>query len=104
MTYARYKFQKAISELSRDGTLRERLINAFLVNLIHIDQADLPETVRNDFLNFKYRIIQNHPETAYQTVESMVIKMDDPEVQKLIDTLFSMYEVISKQEYLDQVA
>lgn len=98
MTYARYKFQKAINELSRDGSLRERLLDAYLVNLMHIDLTDLPETVRNDFLKFKYQLIQNRQDENYRMVESTLKRMDESDVKRLINALFTMYEVIAKQD------
>lgn len=105
MTYVRYKFQKAINELSRDGSLGQRLINAYLVNLMHIDLNELPDEVRNDFAKFKNRIIHNRQGESYLTVESIIKHMDEADIQRLVDELYKMYAMISKQDKsLDHVA
>lgn len=105
MTYARYKFQKAISELSRNGSLRERLIDAYLINLMHIDLTDLPESVRNDFFKFKYRIVQNRQNDNSRMIESAFNRMEESDIKRLTDALFTMYAVIAKQDdTLDHVA
>lgn len=105
MTYVRYKFQKAINELSRDGSLGQRLINAYLVNLMHIDLNELPDAVRNDFAKFKNRIIKNRQGESYLTVESIIKHMAEADIQRLVDELYKMYAMISKQDKsLDHVA
>ncbi len=90
--------------MSRGGSLGECLINAYLVNLMHIDLTELPDAVRNDFITFKNRIIQNRQGENYLTVESIVKHMDEADVQRLVDTLFKMYDTVTKHdESLDHV-
>jgi hypothetical protein len=43
------KFQAATLSLSRSGTLKDRLTDAYRNHLSHIDAAELPKELRDDF-------------------------------------------------------
>lgn len=96
MSRAQYKFQKAISELSRSGSLHERLINAYLVNLVHLQIEELPDEVRTPFLAFKDGISRLERENYGSPVTSGADSVLDADVTNMVNALFEMYDAIRR--------
>lgn len=105
MSYVRYKFQKAISELSRTGSLRDRLVNAYIVNLMYLDVNELPDGIRDDFKRFKCDITRISPGEGALDVETTVQAMDESSIKNMVEMLFRMYDYVTEQDIkLHQVA
>lgn len=99
MSYALYKFHKAI--LSLDGTglqKKEWLASSYMHHIIHLRDADLPEAVREDFQDLRSRLTRVPGKGPMATLEESVKLMDDREVNSIINHIILIYKSIRHHE------
>ncbi len=89
-------WSKAIHTLVGMGTIQERLISAYVHNLIHIKTEDLPEKVRERIDELSKDLTRVEPDAGEGSVEATVNKMSDEEAceysYKILDMYCDLYE------------
>ena len=100
MSYALRKFQGAVLELAGPETQRDRLINAYRLNLAHLDSADMPKAVWPIFESFRQKITRMTPQTDdIGRVATTVNTAGELEIKGLIEEVFALYESLIRAEY-----
>lgn len=97
MSYAVYKLQQAVAEMSVPGCIRSRLLNAYIVHLMRLAPADLPPVIRADFAEFKRRIARVKLGMEVDNRQS-VTPMDDTEVRDMMGMLRAMHQAVAAPE------
>lgn len=100
MSYARYKFNKAVRSLNEAGARRLEWLgsdNAF--RLMRLTTADVPIEVRREFQLFQQEIkpILRFSETDAR-MWGMVRTIDERAVGRIIDRIMRMHEVIETHD------
>jgi len=99
MSYALYKFHKAI--LSLYGTelpRRQWLTSSYVHHIIHLRDHDVPESVRSEFLEVRDILTSVHAGGPTETLEQSVEIMDDVEVNAVIDRIIAIHDAIRAHE------
>lgn len=95
MSYAVYKLQQAVAEMSAPGTMRSRLLNAYIVHLMRLSPADLPPAVRTDFDNFKRRMARVKLGMEVDNLQQ-VTPMNDTEIGHMVDKLYELHAAVAE--------
>lgn len=100
MTRAWEKLHLAVLMLNKDGDRRYILADAYASEICHIDEDDIPLSIKNQFeeLSKKLSLPDNvetlsgygHPLTALK-------RLSDQEVESLIQSVYEMYEILNKE-------
>lgn len=94
MRYIWEKFYRALFSLTGKGNQRERLINAFAGQLIHLDPEKFPGKLREEFVKIKNEITKVEPEGDEGSIAATVNWMEDNEVNRMIERIINLYEAI----------
>ncbi len=89
-------WSKAIHTLVGMGTIQERLISAYVHNLIHVQTENLQEKVRKGFDELSKDLTEIGPDSGEGSVEATVNEMYDEEAYeysyKILDMYCDLYE------------
>jgi hypothetical protein len=100
MSYALYKFHKAI--LSLYGTELQRrqwLTSSYVHHIVHLRDHDLPEPVRRDFEELRGTLTRVAAGGPTETLEQTVKAMDNSEINSTIDRIIAIYDSIRLHEH-----
>lgn len=101
MSYALYKFNKAIVSLPETKVRkREWLASNYMYHLIHLQDTDIPLEIKREFLEFKRDLTKVHAQGVDSSLQATVSKMNDAEAGKMIERVVRMYNVIKNNEAL----
>lgn len=98
MDYAWEKFHGAVLTLVGQGDQRDRLANAYLFDLMHVDTNTLPQSIQGDFKMLKETLTRGTPEADEGTVVATVKGMDEFEMHGLVEKIVSMYDTIARHQ------
>jgi len=98
MSYAWEKFHMAIHSLAGPGLQRERLVSAYVYNLIHVKPEDVPADIRDKLRQFQHDITRVEAKGGEGLVQATVNSMDDTEVNRMIKRIISMHDAITRHE------
>ena len=96
MSYAVYKLQQAVAEMSAPGTMRSRLLNAYIVHLMRLAPADLPPAVRADFADFKRRMARVKLGMEVDNPQQ-VTPLNDTEIRHMVDKLYELHATVAEK-------
>lgn len=99
MSYALYKFHKAI--LSLHGTELQKkqwLASSYIHHILHLQEEDLPEEVRAEFRSVCQALIKIPGQCLSLTLEQSVRAMTSAEVDRLIQRIVLLHDSISRLE------
>jgi len=96
--YAWEKFHGAVLTLAGQGDQRDRLANAYLFDLMHVDTSTLPQGIRGDFEMLKETLASGTPEADEGTVVAAVKAMDEFQMHELVEKIVSMYDTIARHQ------
>ncbi|HYD82350.1 MAG TPA: hypothetical protein VEC06_21310 [Paucimonas sp.] len=105
MSYALYKFHKAI--LSLYGTELQRrqwLTSSYVHHIIHLRDNDLPEAVRGEFSELRQRLTRIRADGPTATLEQTVKAMDNAEINTIIDRIIAIYDAMQRCDQTAQQA
>jgi hypothetical protein len=108
LDYAYEKFWSAVVGMAQSKKkLRERIEDAYVYNIIHVQEADVPQTYRNDFRRLKemvtYRAPRHPGEGAVRATTQQMSYQKVDEAARLITHLFDGI-CAAKHEEDDQMA
>lgn len=98
MSYAWEKFHMAIHSLVRPGSQRERLVNAYVYNIIHVEPEQVPAEIQDELREFEENITGVEAKGDEGSVQATVNAMDEAEVDRMIRRIISMYDTITRHE------
>jgi len=103
MSYALYKFHKAI--LSLDGTYlqkKEWLASCYIVHILHLRQEDIPQCVEDDIRQLKSDLTMVPGIGIVGTLEATVSQMENAEADKIIHRIFHIYKILRGSEIVEK--
>ena len=71
--------QLAVIRLTQDGSMKDRLADAYASHLVDIDAEDLPEEVRDDFVAMCEAMHRERPLPRESVIRASVRKMSNEE-------------------------
>ncbi|MCU5775245.1 hypothetical protein [Winslowiella arboricola] len=91
--YGWEKLHGAVHSLCGVGSLKERLENAYLYNLLHLTvENDIPEPVRGRFNELSQSLTRGRPEGEEGRVHATIIAMDDAELNAAVSEIIGLYD------------
>ena len=81
-------------------SLQERIVDAYIYNLIHVKTEDLPEGIRPTFEAMKERLTKVEPRGDEGSVMASVREMEDDEAISIAIDIVSMADEV-KSDYFD---
>ena len=98
MSYAWEKFHMAMHSLAGPGSQRERLVNAYVYNIIHVKPEEVPAEIQDELRQFEHDITRVEAKGGEGSVQATVSAMDDSEVNRMIERIISMHDTITRHE------
>jgi hypothetical protein len=99
MSYALYKFHKAILSLyGTDLQKKQWLASSYMHHIVHLRDIDLPEQLREEFLELRNCLIKSSASGVDMTLEETVNTLNNSEVNIIIDRIVAMYDMIRRYE------
>ena len=93
---------RAVNCLVGMGDQRERLVNAVVSGLIHINPGrDLPPEIRSDFAQFIGDITSVQAEGDEGNIRATVDTLDDLDVYSAVEKIIGFYDVVCKHRETD---
>lgn len=105
MSYARYKFNKAVRSLSEAGTRRrEWLASDHAFRLLRLTPTDVPIALQQEFQMFQHEMkpILRASETGFRQFAAFRA-VDEETVGRIIDRIMYMHQVIESDGDKKQV-
>lgn len=97
LNYAWEKFHSAVRGLVGPAPIQERLCGAWVFNLIHVDIADLPERIRDEFQALRAKLRSGEPKGDEGTVAAFCNTLTDDEALQYAYEIVSMYDAVTRQ-------
>jgi hypothetical protein len=90
-------FQGATLSLTRSGTLKDRLNDAYHNHLAAIDEKDLPKELREDFRSFNHRLTREPPLLRGEDpVRATIRKMSNGEAEDAATSVVRMFSALQR--------
>jgi len=90
-------FQGATLSLTRSGTLKDRLNDAYHNHLACIDEKDLPKELREDFRTFSHRLMREPPLLRGEdSVRATIRKMSNGEAEDAASAVVRMFSALQR--------
>jgi len=90
-------FYAAVTVLSGEGRMKQRLLKAYTDNLSGIDEDDLPVAVREPFTDLRRRLRKVPPLNGETRVRASVRKMSKRDASECASVIVDIYRQILKQ-------
>jgi hypothetical protein len=99
MSYALYKFHKAILSLyGTDLQKKQWLASSYMHHIVHLRDVDLPEPLREEFQELRSCLVGSSESMLDATLEDTVKMLNNNEVNIIIDRIVVMYDLIRRYE------
>lgn len=98
MSYAWEKFHLAMHCLAGAGSQRERLVGAYVYNLIHLKAEDLPSDIQDEFRKLGRDISRQAATGNEGTVQATVDALGDEEVDRMVKSILSMHDTVTRHQ------
>jgi predicted transcriptional regulator len=96
MGYGWEKFFKAVDLLaSSPSPLPERLRDAFIYNLIHVREENVPSEVWPRLCEIRKQLTRVSPKGNEGSVEATIKKMSIDEVHRIASEIFSLHDIVT---------
>jgi hypothetical protein len=90
-------FQGATLSLTRSGTLKDRLNDAYHNHLAGIDEKDLPKELREEFRSFNHRLTREPPLLRGEdSVRATIRKMSNGEAEDAATSVVRMFSALQR--------
>lgn len=90
------RFYSAALVLAGNGHIKQRLVTAYEANIEGIDEQDLPEGLRENFVTLRNRLHCEEPVAGEGPVSATVRKMSVDEASGCAQTMLSLYSELMK--------
>ena len=93
--------QRAALRLSQEGSIKDRLADAYASHLLEIDADDLPEEVRDDFAAMCEAMHRERPLPRESVIRASVRKMSNEETERHAASIVRMFCRLTRQQELE---
>ncbi len=90
--------QRAAVRLSQDGSIKERLADAYSSHLAELDAEDLPEQVRSEFVAMCDALHRERPLPRESLVRASIRKMSNDEAGRHAALVVRMFATVARAE------
>lgn len=98
-SYGWEKLHMAVHSLAGEASQRQRLVEAIVHNLIHINaERDIPPGMREQFESFMAEMTAVEPKGDEGSVQATVSSLDDIGVSRAIDRIISFYDTVCRHK------
>lgn len=95
------QLEGAAVSLARSGPMKDRLADAYRNHLAHVNVADIPETLREDFLACHHTLTRERPLPGEDAVRATVRKMSSSEADQLACSVVRLFAAIAREVALE---
>ena len=88
--------QRATTTLAQGGSVKERLADSYARHLIQIDVDELPESLRDDFLELCAAMRREQPQPNESAIRASVRKMSNDEAARFAALVVAMFAVAAR--------
>ncbi len=81
----------------RNGTVQERLANAYVSQLMRLTTDDMPLDMRDAFVELRQRLMAKAPDGYEDRVSATTATMDDTEAERIATAIVTMYGEVCKR-------
>lgn len=90
------KFQGATLSLTRAGSLKERLTDAYRNHLSAVAEEELPREIREQFHNVRCSLTRERPQRGEDAIRASVRKLSSHEAENIAETVVQMMSVMAR--------
>jgi hypothetical protein len=90
------KFQEATLSLTRSGSIKDRLTEAYRNHLAAIADDELPREIREQFHNVRCSLTRERPQRGEDAIRASVRKMSCHEAEYIAESLVQMLSVMAR--------
>ncbi len=90
--------QRAAVRLSQDGSIKDRLADAYATHLDELDADDLPEGVRNEFAAMCEALHRERPLSRESVIRASIRKMSNEEAGCYAALVVRLFAVVARSE------
>ena len=95
------KFQGATLSLTRSGTLKDRITDAYRTHLSRIDEMELPKEIREDFRVLSHTITRERPLVrGDDAFRATIRKMSTNEAEEVATSVVKMFCALHQRNAL----
>ena len=94
MFYVADNFRQAVVALVGPGSIKNRLASAYLQNLEALEEDQVPEIIRADFLQLRNAMHAIEPLAHEDSVQATVRKLSFDDADSLAGRIVSMYDTV----------
>ena len=91
MPHLAERFEAAVSALVAEGSVKDRLVTAYLENLDDLESSDLPQSLRSKFESLHAALHSASPVGKEPSVRATIRKISRPQAGKHARTILSLY-------------
>ncbi|MEO6078784.1 MAG: hypothetical protein ABIQ86_03275 [Steroidobacteraceae bacterium] len=90
--------QRAATRLSQEGSIKDRLADAYASHLVDVDVDDLPDIIRNDFAELCEAMHRAQPLPRESVVRASVRKMSNDEAGRYAALVVRAFAALARAE------
>ncbi len=92
------KLHSAAVELAGAGSIKQRLIGAYVHHLDELSEEQMPNEIRDDFTALRRALCSVHPLPGENAVCATVRKMSDGEASRYATQIVNMFGAITRAQ------
>jgi hypothetical protein len=90
--------QRATLRLSQDGSIKDRLVDAYSSHLLEVDIDELPDGVRSEFAKLCEAMHREQPLPRESVIRASVRKMSNDEAIRYAALVVRVFAAVAKNE------
>lgn len=99
MSYAWYKFHKAMRSLSDAGMRKKQwLASEQVFRIVRLNAEDVPSQIRDAFRRFQVDMTKVNLQDVERSLQATVSAMDETEASAMVNCAIRMYDTLERHE------
>jgi hypothetical protein len=90
--------QRAAVRLSQEGSIKDRLADAYALHLVEVDADELPDGIRNDFAALCEAMHRERPLPRESVIRASVRKMSNDEARHYAALVVRVFAAVARAE------
>jgi hypothetical protein len=103
MNIAWERLHLATAELARSGSIKERLVVAYLNHLSTLSETDLPRELREDFTGMTHAFNRVRPLPGEDAVHASIRKMSNEDADRYASRIVAMLGTVARHQMSGRV-
>jgi hypothetical protein len=96
--------QRAVVRLSQEGSIKDRLADAYASHLIDVDAEDLPESARDEFTALCEAMRRERPLPRESVIRASVRKMSNEEAGRHAALVVRLFATLARTDAVSSAA